>query len=61
MSMKYICDTYKVPAKRGARVCYLPFGEKGTITGTEGAHIRVRLDNDKRIRLFHPTWKIEYL
>lgn len=65
MSMQYIRDTYKVPAKRGGKVRYLnglsPFGKKGTIIGSKGAYIKIRFDNDDRTHIFHPTWKIEYL
>lgn len=63
MSLQYIRDTYGVPAKRGGRIEYMANGSaiQGTITGSRGAHIRVRLDGDKRSLLFHPTWKIRYL
>ena len=33
----------------------------GTITGSDGAHLRIRLDGNKHSYVFHPTWKIEYL
>jgi hypothetical protein len=60
MSMQYIRETYNVPAKRGGRVRYA--GKYcGTITGARGAHLRIRLDRDGRVRLYHPTWEIEYL
>lgn len=64
MSMKYIRDRYGVPAKRGARVRYsggdMPV--EGTITSAApGAHLRIRLDGDKGVCYFHPTWKLEYL
>lgn len=49
----YIRDYYHVPAKRGARVEYK--GKSGTVTGTHGPHIRVRLDGDKRSNVYHPT------
>lgn len=63
MSMKYIRDTYGVPAKRGGRVRYNSAGgpKLGTITGTTGPHIRILLDGDKVSMPFHPTWKLEYL
>ena len=65
MSMDKIRRYYGVPAKRGARVRYTGEGadkpEFGTITGTNGAHLRIRLDGQKISYLFHPTWQIEYL
>jgi hypothetical protein len=63
MSMKYIRDTYKVPAKRGGRVIYSGNGKDvgGVITGTDGVRLRIRLDGDKFSCRFHPAWKIKYL
>lgn len=63
MTMQYIRDTYKVPAKRGGRVIYQGNGKdaKGVITGSDGARLRIRLDGDKHSCIFHPTWKIQYL
>lgn len=63
MSLKYIRDTYGVPAKRGGRVEYIGNGVaiQGTITGSRGARIRVRLDGDRYSVTFHPTWRIRYL
>jgi hypothetical protein len=66
MSMKYIRNTYKVPAKRGGLVRMVPpggaaFAESGVITGARGAYLRVRMAGEKRSRLYHPTWCIEYL
>jgi hypothetical protein len=57
--MKYIRDTYKVPAKRGMRVRFQ--GELGTIISAPQAHLHVRIDGKKRIRICHPTWNIEYI
>lgn len=61
--MQYIRDYYSVPAKRGGRVIYsgeyLP--RTGTIVGARGAHLRIRLDGDKHIQNFHPTWELKYL
>lgn len=63
MSMVYIRNAYRVPAKRGGRIEYT--GEKaprfGTIIGTYGARLKVRLDGDTKPGCFHPTWKICYL
>jgi len=65
MSMKYIRDTYKVPAKRGARVRYTPakgyIGLEGVIVGSSGTYIRVRMDGRKEVYSYHPTWRMEYL
>ena len=44
--MDYIRKTYGVPAKRGARVQYVGdgFAQAGTITGSNGSHLWIRLD-----------------
>ena len=64
VSMDYIRRTYGVPAKRGARVLvdwYPPEpAREGTITGADGARLRIRLDGDERSRIAHPTWRVEY-
>lgn len=62
-NMQYIRDTYGVPAQRGMRVEYAG-GEtprRGTITGTGGCGILIRLDGDKHSLPFHPTWRLRYL
>lgn len=63
--MDYIRTCYGVPAKRGGRVIYHgdPDGtsKKGTITGSRGSYLRIRLDGQTYSFDFHPTWKIEYL
>ena len=64
MSLDYIRRAYRVPAKRGARVEYLASdGElmEGTITGSKGARLRVRLDGAKQSFIFHPTYALKYL
>lgn len=67
MSMDWIRAHYGVPAKRGACVEYTPCeGSKdeprfGTITGTSGPHILVRLDGDKHSRPYHPVWQLRYI
>lgn len=62
MSMDYIKDTYRVPAKRGGRVEYTYGGSRfGTITGADGARLRIRLDGEIASRVFHPTWELKYL
>ena len=60
MSMQYIRDYYGVPAKRGGRVRFQD-RVNGTITGTKGGHLRIRLDGNKFSRPYHPTSEIEYL
>ena len=61
--MDYIRKTYGVPAKRGARVQYVGdgFAQAGTITGSNGSHLWIRLDGWKHSSLFHPTWALSYL
>ncbi len=63
MGIEYIRRYYGVPAKRGGRVKYTGCGrdELGTITGTMGSHLRIRLDGLKISHPFHPTWELEYL
>lgn len=61
MSMKWIRDTYGVPAKRGMTVIVL--GTKiGKIVSADN-HIRVRYRNMGKTvtRPFHPTDNISYL
>lgn len=59
MSIEYIRKTYKVPAKVGGKIIFE--GHPGIITGTNGPHLRIRLDDEKRSGYYHPTWNIEYL
>ena len=69
MSLDYIRRAYKVPIRRGGRVQI--DGRLGTITGSVGAHLRVRFDEAwmksaatrryARIASCHPTWMVEYL
>jgi hypothetical protein len=69
MGMSYIRQAYGVPAKRGGRIIYTGDkrgraggeGQAGVIVGSQGAHLRIRLDGQQTIYTFHPTWKIEYL
>ena len=58
MSMAYIREFYKVPAKRGGRV--LINGWAGTITGSDGQYIKVRFDGSCIVRRWHPTWRVTY-
>lgn len=57
--MNYIRLYYGVPAKRGAQVKYN--GRIGTIKGSKNGRLLIRLDGEKNIMQYHPTWNIEYL
>ncbi len=64
MTMAYIRDAYRVPAKRGGRVEYT--GDRsgprlGTIIGTCSARLKIRLDGETGAGCYHPTWKLRYL
>ena len=59
MGMRYIREYYKVPAKRGMNV--VAQGEKGVIVGAKGQYLRVRIEGEKKVLSFHPTWKMEYI
>lgn len=63
MSIAWVRKHYNVPAKVGGRVEYT--GESkpqfGTICGTSGSHLSIRLDGIKHSMPFHPTWKLRYL
>lgn len=57
--MNYIQRTYGVPARLGGRV--IVDGRPGTIVGMRGPRIMVRFDGEDRPRLYHPTWRVEYM
>jgi hypothetical protein len=59
MSFEYIGETYNVPAKRGMKV--IAQGRRGTIVGVKGPYLRIRIEGEKNILSFHPTWEMEYL
>lgn len=59
MSIQYIRDYYKVPAKVGGRVT--AYGKPGIITGANGAYLLIRIDGAKHALPHHPTDQIEYL
>ena len=67
MSMAHIRQTYGVPAKRGMRIEYSGNLDKsgkprlGTIAGSAGERLRIRMDGEPRTGIYHPTWKIKYL
>jgi len=53
LSFKYIRECYKVPARRGAQV--ICDGKHGVITSARYQYLRVRLEGEKRPRIYHPT------
>ena len=65
MSIAWVRKNYGVPAKRGGRVEYTGEGddkpELGTICGSRGSHLSIRLDKQSHTLPFHPTWKLRYL
>jgi hypothetical protein len=66
MSLPYIRDAYRVPARRGARIRYTgePKPREGVIVGAQDAHLRVRFDDSQhlnQIDSLHPTWEVQYL
>jgi hypothetical protein len=55
----YINRTYGTAYRIGCRVSYTGSrsGEKlGTVTGVSGAHLRVRMDDERNDAPYHPTW-----
>lgn len=58
--MEYIRNYYGVPAYRLGRVRVENWGE-GTITGTSGPHLLIRLDTGTRAKPYHPVDGIVYL
>ena len=66
MSMEYIRKHYGVPAKRGGKVRFTPDGNRhlaheGVIVGSRGAHLKIRMGDEKRAGIYHPTCDLEYL
>lgn len=62
----YINRTYGLFVTRGTRVRYTGDdsarkvgGRLGTITGVEGAHLKIRMDGDSFSQPYHPTWELE--
>lgn len=62
-SADYIAKQYGVPVTIGGRVRYTGGAEprEGEIVSIEGARLRIKLDGDTHVGLYHPTWEIEYL
>lgn len=56
--MRYIRDHYGVPAKRGMEV--VAQGRTGRIVASSGAYLRIKVEGEKNILSFHPTWEMEY-
>ncbi len=52
MSLEYIRNYYKVPAFKGHAVTYK--GNEGTITGSSGPHVAVRLAGKRLSIPIHP-------
>ncbi len=63
--MERIRQAYGAPVRRGGRVVWLENDGKrrtmGTITGTRGQYIRIRLDGANYSQNYHPTCCLEYL
>lgn len=63
MSLDYIRQYYDVPARLLGRVRYTggKVPKLGTIEGSNGAHVLIRLDGQNHANPYHPTWELEYL
>ncbi|WP_024899494.1 hypothetical protein [Brucella rhizosphaerae] len=63
MSLEYIKDYYRVPARVDGRVKYTG-GKKpqyGTIEGAQNQYLLIRFDGESNEPLlYHPTWEITY-
>lgn len=60
MSIEYIRNHYRAPAKVGGRITF--DSAAGTIVSARGQYLRVRIDNDpSRTINIHPTWRVVYL
>lgn len=59
MSLAYIRRAYSVPAYKGSTVWFMT-QLKGVIIGSSGPHLRVRFGHDKKSKILHPTWEVEY-
>lgn len=53
LSLNYVREKYGVPVKRFQRVI-TEDGRAGIVTCGDGAHVRVRLDGEKRSGRYHP-------
>lgn len=63
MSVSYILNHYGVHALPGYRAKYTGGSnpKMGTVIGTRGAYIEIRLDGDNINGLYHPTWELEII
>lgn len=63
MSMAWIRQNYKVPAKRGGRIIHAggETPEQGTIRCARNGYLNIQLDSMTEAQPFHPTWEITYL
>jgi hypothetical protein len=59
LDLEYIRTIHGVPAKLGGRIEYR--WRPGAIVGAKGQYLRISLDGESEIKLYHPTWKIKYL
>lgn len=65
MSLPYIVNHYRVPARKGGTVRYTGDRNRGPlfgeIVGAHGAHLVVRFHGEDMGRRLHPTRELEYL
>lgn len=57
-SLDYVRAMYGVPARRGGRV--VADGQPGTIARADGASLLIRIDGEKHLSRWHPTWRMQY-
>ena len=53
MSLEYIRNYYRVPAKKGKIVSYK--NKLGVITGANGPHVKMRLEGERYSLSYHPS------
>jgi hypothetical protein len=58
-NLDYISRHYGVPAEIGGRVEFER--QPGTIVGTTGHYLRIKLDREPHPLTFHPTWHLRYV
>lgn len=60
---QYINTTYKLKARRGARVIYKegqPEQDDGEIVGVEGVYLLIKMSKTKIALPYHPTWEMKH-
>jgi hypothetical protein len=59
--MDYINATYRTKYRIDSRVIYTGDGyaKIGTVVGARSAYLRVQMDGEKSIGLYHPTWEMK--